>query len=309
MINFRYHVVSLTAVFLALAIGLVVGTAALNGPLADSLSNQVNGLTKQNQTYRQQVSQLEQETGKQEQFATEAAPFMVQDKLLGRSVVVVSMQQTKSSVDGVVKMLNMAGAKVTGQVEIEDKFIDPNNNETLLDLAHSTPVPPALLGSMPLNSNGVETSSYLLAAVLLTHNPTVQADTMPVVISAFKEAGFILPTGNLSAPAEAMVFVAAPPYTDREADNKNTNVVTVIDQFSKAGQTVVTESRAAGSGNLVSAVRNDPALSKTVSTVDNVDSPVGQIATVLALHEQILATKAGHYGLAAGAASMLPDQQ
>ena len=37
MINFRYHVVSLTAVFLALAIGLVVGTAALNGPVADSL--------------------------------------------------------------------------------------------------------------------------------------------------------------------------------------------------------------------------------------------------------------------------------
>jgi len=34
VINFRYHVVSLTAVFLALAIGLVVGTAALNGPVA-----------------------------------------------------------------------------------------------------------------------------------------------------------------------------------------------------------------------------------------------------------------------------------
>ena len=42
MINFRYHVVSLTAVFLALAIGLVVGTAALNGPVADTLSDQVD---------------------------------------------------------------------------------------------------------------------------------------------------------------------------------------------------------------------------------------------------------------------------
>ena len=41
MINFRYHVVSLTAVFLALALGLVVGTAALNGPLSDSLRDQV----------------------------------------------------------------------------------------------------------------------------------------------------------------------------------------------------------------------------------------------------------------------------
>ena len=37
MINFRYHVVSLAAVFLALAIGLVVGTAAANGPIADTM--------------------------------------------------------------------------------------------------------------------------------------------------------------------------------------------------------------------------------------------------------------------------------
>ncbi len=53
MINFRYHVVSLTAVFLALAIGLVVGTAALNGPVADSLEGQVTGLRKDNQNWRQ----------------------------------------------------------------------------------------------------------------------------------------------------------------------------------------------------------------------------------------------------------------
>ncbi len=57
MINFRYHVVSLTAVFLALAIGLVVGTAALNGPVADSLNNTVNSLRKDNQQMRQTMQQ------------------------------------------------------------------------------------------------------------------------------------------------------------------------------------------------------------------------------------------------------------
>ena len=56
MINFRYHVVSLTAVFLALAIGLVVGTAALNGPVADSLNNQVTSLRKDNTQLRDTVS-------------------------------------------------------------------------------------------------------------------------------------------------------------------------------------------------------------------------------------------------------------
>ena len=35
MIDFRYHIVSLVAVFLALAVGLVLGTTALNQPILD----------------------------------------------------------------------------------------------------------------------------------------------------------------------------------------------------------------------------------------------------------------------------------
>jgi hypothetical protein len=307
VINFRYHVVSLTAVFLALAIGLVVGTAALNGPLADSLNDRVNALTKQNQGYREQINQLETEANSQEQFATEAAPILLQDKLAGRRVVLVSMPQTKAYVDGVVTMLGHAGAKVTGQIEIEDKFTDPASNQTLLDVAHTSL--PIGLTNAPLNSNGAETSAYLLASVLVDHNPEITADTMKTVIATYKEADFIVPTGDLSGPAEAVIFVAAPPYIDREATDKNNNVVTVVDQFDKAGPIVVTENRAAGAGNVVSAIRGDPTLSKSASTVDNVDTPQGQVAAVLALAEQLLSKKSGHYGLAGGATSLLPKLQ
>ena len=68
MINFRYHVVSLTAVFLALAIGLVVGTAALNGPMADSLNDSVNALGKDNKNLREQVGHLQKEVNQEEDF-------------------------------------------------------------------------------------------------------------------------------------------------------------------------------------------------------------------------------------------------
>jgi predicted PurR-regulated permease PerM len=77
VINFRYHVVSLTAVFLALAIGLVVGTSALNGPLSDELKHQVTQLTRTNNQYRGQVTALENEVAQKEQFAVEAAPALL----------------------------------------------------------------------------------------------------------------------------------------------------------------------------------------------------------------------------------------
>ena len=44
MIDFRYHLVSLIAVFLAVALGIVIGTTQLNGPLTDNLQAQVTAL-------------------------------------------------------------------------------------------------------------------------------------------------------------------------------------------------------------------------------------------------------------------------
>ncbi len=308
MINFRYHVVSLTAVFLALAIGLVVGTAALNSPLSDALSNQVNSLAKQNQGYRQQITQLETEAGKNEEFTREAAPIMLAGKLTGRNVLVVSMPQTGDQVSQVVAMLKLAGARITGQVEIEDTFTDPDRNDNLLDVATGAMQTQTGISLPPPNSNGVEVSSFLLATVLLAHDPSrsPSANAEPTVMMAYKEGNFVVPTGDLTTPAEAVVLVTGAPYTDRNADTKNANVVTIAEQFSKQAPIVVAASGAAGAGNVISAVRGDPALSKTIATVDNVSTPNGQVAVPLAMAEFLTTSKPGHYGVGGGAASLLP---
>ena len=44
MIDFRYHLVSLIAVFLAVALGIVIGTTALNEPILADIENQVTAL-------------------------------------------------------------------------------------------------------------------------------------------------------------------------------------------------------------------------------------------------------------------------
>jgi len=305
VINFRYHVVSLTAVFLALAIGLVVGTAALNGPLAEALNNQVAQLTKQSQGYRDRITQLETEAGKQEEFTREAAPIMLAGKLTGRNVLVLSMPQTGASVTKVLDMLKLAGARVTGQVEIEDRFTDPERKDNLLDVANS--VSQAGISNPPLNSDGVETSSYLLASALIAHVPaaSVSADAAKTVLAAYKEGNFIVPTGDLT-PAEAVILVTATPYTDRNAEAKNANVATIAEQFGKQAPIVVAASGAAGAGNVVSAIRSDPTLTKNIATVDNVTTPDGQVALALALAEFLTTRKPGHYGVGGGATGMLP---
>jgi hypothetical protein len=307
VINFRYHVVSLTAVFLALAIGLVVGTAALNGPAVDALNDRVNGIGRQNQQLRDQVNHLKDEANTQEQFATQATPVILADKLRNRRVVVVALPAAGKYVKDVVDTLQVGGAKITAQVEIQDKFTDPANNSQLLDLATiSRPVSVSEPASP--NTDGVQISTALLAAVLLDRGQgqtAIPEDQRRTVLSAYTSGGWIITTGTPVGPGEAVVLLTGAPYVDHDATKRNAAVVNMVDQLAHSGHLVIGSDGVGTDGNAVTAVRRDPALTRTISTVDNVTTPQGRVVTALALAEQI-AGGSGHYGIGAGAAALIP---
>ena len=141
MINFRYHVVSLTAVFLALAIGLVVGTAALNGPVSENLREQVTAVSKDNSNLRDQQNQYRDELNRAQDFATEVSPSLLNGKLAGRKVLIVGLPGSQDYVDQVISMLTVAGATVSAKVTVQDKFFDPLSDLELLDLAEAASQP------------------------------------------------------------------------------------------------------------------------------------------------------------------------
>ncbi|WP_327039967.1 copper transporter [Micromonospora ureilytica] len=308
MINFRYHVVSLTAVFLALAIGLVVGTAALNGPVADSLEGQVTGLRKDNQHWRQTVSNMEKQLALEEEFAEATSQLLLPNTLTGRRVVVLSLPNGRDHTEAVLKKLQLAGATITGQVELQDKFINPDNNSNLLELAVTAARPTAQTTGLPGNGHGVETSSALLASVLLDRAqgvaPVSDADRR-AVLAAYNNAGYLTTDSNkVTASAEAVVVVSGQPYVDKDSDRRDESVVKIAEQFDRAGSIVVAGNGSVG-GNLVGVVRGDPVLAQTISTVDNANTVQGQVVTTLALVQQLTEKKAGQYGVGDNAASGL----
>lgn len=305
MINFRYHVVSLTAVFLALAIGLVVGTAALNGPVVDTLKDRVDALSKDNGNYREQANQYREELGRTQEFATELSPALLNGKLTGHKLVVVVLPSGKDYADGVTSMLKVAGATITGQVTVQDKFFDPANSVELLGLAERASRPTVSVDGLPLNSDGVETSSALLARALLEKAPAVAAQDLTAVLTAYTEPGYVGVSDEMAPGAEAAVVVSGLPPVDRDAGKKNQNAVTLTSQFANV-KPVVVAGNGIGEGNLVSEVRGDPKLVQDVSTVDNVTTTQGQLATALTVVERVVAGKVGQYGLAAGASSQVP---
>jgi len=305
VINFRYHVVSLTAVFLALAIGLVVGTAALNGPVADSLKDQVTALNKDNSNKRDQVNQYREELNQTQEFASEVAPALLNGKLAGRKLLLVALPGSQDYVDLVRSMLTVAGATVTAKVTVQDRFFDPNSNTELLDLAGAGSQRTIPVSGLPFNGNGVETSSALLALALEQHTPEVAASDLTAVLTAYTKQGYIAVDKDPVGGAEAAVIVAGPPPVDKDGAKKAESAVMLATQFSK-GRLLVVAGSGVGDGNLVSAVRGDPLLVKSISTVDNASTIQGQLATALAVVERVVAAKVGQYGISAGSTSKVP---
>jgi hypothetical protein len=303
VINFRYHVVSLTAVFLALAIGLVVGTAALNGPVADSLREQVTAVSQDNSNLRDQQNQFRDELNRAQDFATEVSPALVGGKLTGRKLLIVALPNTQEYADQVIAMLTVAGAEITAKVTVQDKFFDPVNDVELLDLAEQASQPTIPADGLPMNSYGAETSSALLARALET--PAVAPNDLTAVLTAYSEPGYIAVDDKAVGGAEAAVVIAGLPPTDTEAAKKTQAAVTLATQFAKDKPLVVAGDGVV-EGNLVAQVRADPALVRTISTVDNAGSTQGQLATALTVVERVVLGRVGQYGVAAGATSLVP---
>ncbi|HIW64213.1 MAG TPA: copper transporter [Candidatus Stackebrandtia excrementipullorum] len=303
MINFRYHLVSVTAVFLALAIGLVLGTTALNGPTLEVMSEQVATLRDDNSTLRDQVLELETAAANEQEFADAVAPATLAGTLDEEQVVVLSVAAAdQAHVEGVTTMLEYSGATNVGQLTLTDVFINPGNSDMLVDLVADL-TPPEV--EPPNNNDGVESASALLAATLLADGPAT-ADDRDALIEAMVELQMITVDVELADQATAVIVVTGKPYAGTDAAGQNTNVLNLVNQFGEYGPIVCAAPTGAGDGNVISAVLGDPELADAISTVDNVAGPEGQLATIMALPERIAGT-AGHYGTGEGATALVPE--
>ena len=152
MIDFRYHLVSLIAVFLALALGIVLGS----GPLREAIGDSVSGRT---QELEQQVSELqgERDAAVADRDAADAAleaagAGLVEGVLPGHRVAVVALGDVPDEVRAALdERLTQAGATVSAHVALTDAWYDPAQRSFrqglvgfLLD--YLDPVPPAGAG-------------------------------------------------------------------------------------------------------------------------------------------------------------------
>lgn len=318
MISLRYHIVSLVAVFLALALGIVVGSTVLQEGTVSVLRATSEQVRQQSERNSRENVALKQEISRLQSFGTTVLPELVQDRLKGRSVVLVDTDKVDSGMrDAVRKVLEDAGARVDGQITFADDRLALGAEADRTALARLLAVEDggtaeALRGEL-VNK---------LAARLATSTALPQEDARRTsdMLTGLQDADFLadlklsqpLASGTDPFPRQGSLFVLlGPAATATTAVAPNAFLVPLADQVSTQTGDPVAGGEAAAvpqQTSWIRALRDDPAVSRRVSGIDSVDTIYGQLALVEALEDSVQRLPAGQYGIKAGASGLLPER-
>jgi hypothetical protein len=314
VIDFRYHLVSIVAVFLALAVGLVVGATAIKPRTLQVLDSQSRSEKHQIDTQRALINDLQGQLNGDRTFAEAAAPVMLNNLLAGQRVVLVTAPGSDGTmVSGVTAALQQAGAKLTGQVALQPAFFGTSTStENSLEAIAGSVAPPGVTlgvqtGQPNLGSQtvGQQDAAQVLAPALLTKDSgaDLPASEAKRIIDGFAAQGFLqvnIAGGSATLPQATLavvIFPAAPPASGA-SDPANLALISVAAELQASSRDVVLAGplSGSGSGSVLDELINGNTGAQ-LSTVDDANTQVGQIEVAQALSFLVAGHNPAAYGV------------
>ena len=309
MISLRYHVISIGAVFLALALGVVLGSTALSNTLLSGLSGQKDNLAAQVSDLQSQRAGLNGQLTDADQFATGIGPLAVRGALSQRTVaLILGPGASQAQANQLGTLITAAGGTVTGTLQLTQNFADPTQADQLRDLV--TRLIPAGV-QLPVASDPGTLAGGLIGPLVLLNKandaPQASSDAVAAALAGLASGGFVKPGAQVQ-PAQLALILTGGAETGNDPADRAAMLAEFAAQVQRSGAGTVLAggSGSAGGSGAVGVLRAYAANNSIVSTVDDVDTAAGRVTTVLALQQQ-LNGKAGAYGTAGNASSPVPE--
>ncbi len=284
-IDFRYHIASLVAVFMALGIGILIGSTMLgdNGlyerqdQIAERLEQHLNQLRQENEEVRVQLAALESEASLHHQVSKDFLTYLVAGQLQGVRLAVIETSTYQHEQD-LRPLFEMAGADIQSITTVNNGFELAGRKEAILSLAGWEDMPDRDL----VRRLASATAEQVLAGRSELIDYLVHEDLLTV-------------TGEYGLPVDAVVFVGG--SHDGDLNTVSNVDVPMLNYFAKQGIMMVGVEESVAVGSYMKEYQR-----KCGATVDNVDSVAGQFSLVMAL-----AGRGGHYGVKETAQKLIPS--
>ena len=307
MIDFRYHLVSLISVFLALAVGVVLGAGPLQNSLGTALNDQVTALRENRNATQAKLEQTETAVNERDSYITQAATSLLPGTLASKNVAMVLLPDAKAEdADAIAAQLKNAGATVTGRVSLTSTGVDLSREN--YRSTFSGQVQGHLGSTNSKDANGILGEALAKALTANDDSSRVLMDMLSVTVDK-SGTPFISVDSTPTAAAEMIVVVGPRPQA---SSGKGATVEASPGEDPKAwakalegtagrAPTVVVGS-ADGDGGVVGIIRSEKA---KVTTIDSVGQIAASVSTPLALASTRAGTT-GHYGFDKGAEAVMP---
>lgn len=285
IIDIKYHIASLVAVFLALALGILIGTTMLGNEtivenqrqLTDRMEAQLESLRQNNETIQARADSLEMENNLQKEFERNVLPVLVAGRLEGKSIAVIETN-SYGFPDSVVETIELAGGKVTSVTTILNG----------LQLEDTEPLRQEM--GWPENGAGQ------LAALMATETArAIHTGGNQALLNHLEEAQVLDTSGDYGVAVDAVIVFGG--SLDETLMKTGVLDIPVIEYYQAQKIPVLGVEE---SGVAYSYMKDYQKM--RISTVDNVDTVAGQLSLVLSLEG-----KPGHYGVKSTAQRMMPS--
>jgi hypothetical protein len=283
VISFRYHVVSLLAVLLALAAGVALG----GGPLSD-IGSGGDDATERAEARSQELSQQLDEAGItdsfQDEFAQALSAGAVSGSLAGRPVVLITLPGADEKVvDSLSDLVGDAGGSLSGTYAVQPTLVN-DGEKSLVDTLGSQLVERPEGKDVSASAPTYERMGGLIGrAVASTIDAGGAADSASKdLLSSLKGADLLVrEQGEGTRGSLVIVVLGDEPENPDESDKIYSGLLTGLAERSDG--VVLAGSTRSGDDGLLAVLRDDVAFTANVSTADSADTTAGRIAAVLGL--------------------------
>lgn len=308
MINFRYHLVSLTAIFLALGLGIAIGATVVDEALVDQVESQLDRVERRADTVDATNEGLERDLTNWDLFGEQAGDALTAGRLAGVPVALVSVEGVDGDVVGQLEgSLRAAGASIPFKVVLNSRLLleDTATARELAAIVESASVQPDELRQQ--------------ATALLAESWAGRA--RPNLLAELQAASFVEVVSDFPGPELPTVAEVAPRFLlvssdEADLDNETLSVPLGV-AMAGAGlpltaadvsreRSAVESEQAPPEAPFATLLREEDRASSRISTVDHAADFRGRVAVILSL-VQLGDGRFGHYGTAVGAQRLLPD--
>jgi hypothetical protein len=310
VIDFRYHLVSIISIFLALAVGIVLGAGPLQSNLGNQLSDQVSALRTEKQALNDQLASNQKLIDASDDYGKAVQPRVVEGRLVGhRAVVIVLPSSDGAIVKNVEEVVPESGASLAGTLTISSDWFDPTKAADRDQAAHDA----ATALGLESGATGDALLTEVLAALAVSVSTPAASAQHTAALKVLGDADLVDSSVPELAPGDLAIVVSGDfAGTEAEVNAQSDSIRALVTDLAKGSRSTVVAGgepvAAAGqpvSSNAVAAVREKSDTAGIVATVDHARSGNGPALVVLAV-ESALQDRIGHYGIATGATATVP---